>query len=147
ILRSRHFYAAGQYRQRVKGPVEWSAGLVRALEVPRADVRLLAVALACDRQGQELFYPPNVKGWDGGKAWLNSTTVLERGNWGNDLVWGNADFGLNPYHPLAWAKRYDLPPARAAGAFLDLLVDGDVDAKARELILAAGGDGKADGLR
>jgi uncharacterized protein (DUF1800 family) len=147
MLRSRHLYDRGNYRRRVKGPVEYSAGLVRALEVPRADVRLLALALACERQGQDLFHPPNVKGWDGGRTWLNSTTVLERGNWGNDVVWGNADFGLRAYDPLAWARRYGVAPGQAAEAFLDLLLDGELEAGARSLALGPGRDGAADGLR
>ena len=38
--------------------------------------------LANDLQqnGQGLFYPPNVKGWDGGRAWINSSTILGRAN-------------------------------------------------------------------
>jgi uncharacterized protein (DUF1800 family) len=147
ILRSRHFYDRAVRRQRIASPVEHSAGLVRTLEVPRADVRLLALALACEREGQDLFHPPNVKGWDGGKTWLNSTTVLERGNWANDVIWGNADFGLNPYDPLAWAKRYGISPGHAAETFADLLLQGDLDAKARDLAQRAGQDGTADGLR
>src|SRR5262249_52105944 len=35
ILRSRHFYDEASRRQRVGGPVELSAGLLRALEIPR----------------------------------------------------------------------------------------------------------------
>jgi uncharacterized protein (DUF1800 family) len=147
ILRSRHFYDPAVRRQRIAGPLELSAGLLRTLEVPRADVRLLALALACERQGQDLFHPPNVKGWDGGKTWLNSTTVLERGNWCNDVIWGNADFGLNPYDPLAWAKRHGVAPEKAAEAFLDLLLQGDGGAKARAAVLQAGADGKPDALR
>jgi hypothetical protein len=127
--------------------VEFSAGLLRALEVPRSDVRLLALAMACERQGQDLFYPPNVKGWDGGKTWLSSTAVLERGNWCNDVLWGNADFGLRPYDPLAWARRYGVAPQHAAEAFLDLLLQGDCDGQARALIVRAGHDGRPDGLR
>ena len=136
ILRSRHFYDPAVCRQRIKSPVEFSAGLLRTLEVPRADVRLLALALACERQGQDLFYPPNVKGWDGGKTWLNSTTLLERGNWCNDVVWGNADFGLKAYDPLAWAKRHGVAPEKAAEALVDLLLQGDVGPRARDAILA-----------
>jgi uncharacterized protein (DUF1800 family) len=147
MLRSRHFYDPAARRQRIASPVEFSAGLLRVLEVPRADVRLLALALACERQGQDLFHPPNVKGWDGGKTWLNSTTVLERGNWGNDVVWGNADFGLRPYDPLAWAKRYEVAPEKAAEALLDLLLQGDGGARARDAVLRAGQDGTADALR
>jgi uncharacterized protein (DUF1800 family) len=147
ILRSRHFYEKSVCRQRVKSPVEHSAGLLRTSEVPRVDVRLLAFALACDRQAQELFYPPTVKGWDGGKTWLNSTTVLERGNWANDLIWGNLEFGLNPFDPLAWAKRNDIAPEQAAARLLDLLLQDDVGPKARKLILEAGRSGTADDLR
>jgi hypothetical protein len=147
MLRSRHFYAPANRRQRVQGPVEFSGGLLRALEVPPADVRLLALALACERQGQDLFAPPNVKGWDGGKTWLNSTAVLERGNWCNDIIWGNADFGLRAYDPLAWAKRYAIAPEKAAEAFLELLLQVDGNDRARDLVLRAGREGGADDLR
>jgi uncharacterized protein (DUF1800 family) len=147
ILRSRHFYDPAVIRQRVKSPMEFSAGLLRMLEVPRADVRLLALVLACERQGQDLFNPPNVKGWDGGKTWLNSTTMLERGNWCNDVVWGNADFGLKVYDPLAWAKRYGVAPEKSAEELVELLLQGDVGPRARDTILGAGRAGTADGLR
>jgi uncharacterized protein (DUF1800 family) len=147
VLRSRHFCAKENRRQRIAGPVEFGAGLLRVLEVPRGSVRLLSLAAACARQGQDLFAPPSVKGWDGGRSWLNSTTVLERGNWANDVVWGNADLDLKPYDPLAWAKAYRIEPAKSAPALLELLLQGDADAKDRELVLAAGRDGSAAGLR
>ncbi|HEV3258653.1 MAG TPA: DUF1800 domain-containing protein [Gemmataceae bacterium] len=147
MLRSRHFYARMAHRKRIMSPVEFSAGLLRSLEVPRAQVSLLALAVACERQGQELFHPPNVKGWDGGKSWLNSTTVLERGNWAADVIWGNPDLGLAPYEPLAWARQQGLPPEKAAAAFVELLLQGDLSDKARGLVLQAGRDGKADSLR
>jgi uncharacterized protein (DUF1800 family) len=147
ILRSRHFYAEANRRQRVKGPVELSAGLLRSLEVPRADVRLLALALACERQGQDLFHPPNVKGWDGGKTWLDSAAVLARGNWCNDVIWGNAGVSQPAYDPLAWAKSHGVAAGKGAAAFLDLLLQGECDGEARDLILRAGRDGSADGLR
>jgi uncharacterized protein (DUF1800 family) len=137
ILRSRHFYSRAAYRQRVKSPVEFSAGLLRTLEVPRANVSLLALAVTCERQGQDLFYPPTVKGWDGGRTWIDSTTVLERGNWVADVIWGNPELGLRPYEPLT----------KSAEMFLDLLLQGDLDAEARRLILHAGAEGTADGLR
>jgi uncharacterized protein (DUF1800 family) len=147
ILRSQHFYSRAALRQRIKGPVEFSAGLVRILEVPRGDVRLLALAVACDRQGQELFAPPNVKGWDGHRTWINSTTVLERGNWVSHLVWGNPELGMNPYDPLAWAQRYHVPAAKIVPALVELTLQGDVSAKAKQLIAQAAEGGKPDGVR
>ncbi len=147
ILRSRHFFSAAAYRQRIRGPVEFSAGLVRVLEVPRGNVNLLALAAACERQGQDLFYPPNVKGWDGGRTWLTSTTLLERGNWVGDIVWGNATVGVLPYDPPAWGKARDLRPDQAAAALVDLLLQDDLDPRARAVIDRTAAPATADALR
>jgi uncharacterized protein (DUF1800 family) len=147
ILRSRHFHSALAYRQRIKSPVEFSAGLVRVLEVPRGGMNLLALALACERQGQDLFYPPNVKGWDGGRTWLTSTTLLERGNWVSDVIWGNASVGLLPYDPLAWAEAHSLRPDQAMTALVDLLLQRDLDPRARALIDRTTASASADALR
>src|SRR5262249_53736153 len=146
-LRSRHFYAHANHRARLKGPVEFSAGLVRLLGVPRSDVRLLALAVACDRQGQELFAPPNVRGWVGGRTWLNSTTLLQRGKWCNALVWGNAELGMPPYDAAAWARDNGLTPDRAAQALAELLLDGALNAEDRALVQRAGAEGGPEGLR
>ncbi|WP_406699204.1 DUF1800 domain-containing protein [Singulisphaera sp. Ch08] len=147
ILRSRHFYSRASYRQRIKSPVEFSAGLIRTLEVPRAAINPLALSAACDAQGQELFAPPNVEGWVGGSTWINSGTLLERTNWAADVVWGRAEYGLPPFDPRVWAARAMLPADLTIGAFLDLLLQGDVSDEARRLVLDAGRDGTADGLR
>jgi hypothetical protein len=48
--------------------------------------------------GQDLFAPPNVKGWDGGTTWITTNTLLARYNEAATLVTGtlqplaNADF-------------------------------------------------------
>ncbi len=147
IVRSRHFFAASSYRQRIKSPVEFTPGLVHALEVPPSSARLVVLAAQCDRQGQELFAPPNVRGWEGGRTWLNSSTVLARGNWSADVVWGNAGLGMAPYDPLAWAERHGIAPRNVTAAMIDLLLQGDLDARSRELILRTGADGRPDSLR
>jgi uncharacterized protein (DUF1800 family) len=147
ILRSQHFFSRAAYRQRIKSPVEFSAGLVRMLDVPRPSLNPLALAAACDAQGQELFAPPNVAGWVGGTVWINSSTLLERTNWAADVIWGRSENGLAPFDASAWAVRSKLPPDRANRAFLDLLLQGDVGDEARRLALDAGRDGTGDGLR
>ncbi len=142
ILRSRHFYSRAAYRQRIKGPVEFSAGLLRTLEVPPGPNTTLALAVACERQGQDLFHPPNVKGWDGGRNWLNSTTLLERGNWVADVIWGNADYGLQPFDPLTWGQRYEVAADQTAQSLFNVILQGDENAAARERILRVAADGK-----
>src|SRR5262249_43753815 len=44
ILRSRHFFTRAEARRRIKGPVEFTAGLARVLELPPAGLNLLALA-------------------------------------------------------------------------------------------------------
>jgi hypothetical protein len=38
--------------------------------------------------GQVLFDPPNVKGWEGGRAWISSSTLLVRYNAAGTIVRG-----------------------------------------------------------
>ena len=83
ILSSRHFFSDHAYRQRVKSPVEYALGLVRALGQGMLGQNLVnpgALIVHLELMGQHLFAPPNVKGWEGGKGWLNTATLLERQN-------------------------------------------------------------------
>jgi uncharacterized protein (DUF1800 family) len=147
ILRSRHFYSKTVYRQRIKSPVEFSAGLVRMLEIPRAGINPLALSAACDAQGQELFAPPNVEGWVGGPLWINSATFLERTNWAADVLWGRAENGLAPFDPAAWARSYQIEPGRSVAVLIDLLLQDDLGDEARRLAREAGRDGSPNALR
>lgn len=147
MLRSRHFYSSKAYRQRIKSPVEFSAGMVRMLEPPRGRLNPLALGLACEGQGQELFAPPNVAGWDGGKTWLNSATLLERGNWAADFVWGRTETGVPPFDIDAWMESHQIPPSRVGQALIDLLVQDDLGPEARALILHAAEGPSADDRR
>jgi uncharacterized protein (DUF1800 family) len=85
---SEAFYAADVIRAQVKSPVQWLVMGVRQLE------RELPPTLACSALtrslGQELFQPPNVKGWDGGLAWITTNNLLTRYNESATLVFGDA---------------------------------------------------------
>ncbi|HEX3099205.1 MAG TPA: DUF1800 domain-containing protein [Usitatibacter sp.] len=60
----------------VKSPVDLVVGTLHMLDVRPQDLRPAAVA--CAALGQNLFAPPNVKGWPGGDAWIDSATLLGR---------------------------------------------------------------------
>jgi uncharacterized protein (DUF1800 family) len=87
MLRSRHFFSDYAYRLRIKSPVEYVLGVVRAVR-PETPPRDLVQPL--EQMGQALFAPPNVKGWTGGKSWLNSATVLARQNFAQAMLPGPA---------------------------------------------------------
>src|SRR5262249_33729046 len=80
ILRSNLFFDPSIRRRRVKSPVEYAVGTIRSLEIINPTVQTSALADACGRMGQSLFAPPSVAGWDGGRAWINSTAMLARAN-------------------------------------------------------------------
>jgi uncharacterized protein (DUF1800 family) len=77
MLRSNLFFSDYAYRSRIKAPVDYVLGIVRGLEA-RLGVTNLARSL--EQLGQNLFNPPSVKGWDGGRTWLNGQTLLTRQN-------------------------------------------------------------------
>ncbi|MBI3861982.1 MAG: DUF1800 domain-containing protein [Planctomycetia bacterium] len=77
ILRSNVFFSGAAIRQKVKSPCDFLVGSMLALE-GRPSLTMLVEA--CDSLGQSLLFPPSVKGWDGGRAWINSSTLLKRQN-------------------------------------------------------------------
>ncbi len=60
----------------VKSPADLMVGLVRQSGGELSQPVAAAVALA--GMGQNLFSPPNVRGWPGGDAWINTHTLLAR---------------------------------------------------------------------
>jgi uncharacterized protein (DUF1800 family) len=68
--------AAGDDTALVKSPVELVIGLVRQSDAALANPAGAAIAVA--GMGQNLFAPPNVRGWVGGEAWINTQTLLAR---------------------------------------------------------------------
>ena len=70
-------------RSRIAGPVELVAGVLLATNsgIPAVDA-----ARAAGVMGQSLFLPPTVKGWDGGRAWIDPGTWLARHNWLSDFA-------------------------------------------------------------
>jgi uncharacterized protein (DUF1800 family) len=60
----------------VKSPVEFVVGTVRAFDIAYDGTEPFAGAIR--NFGENLFYPPNVKGWPGGQTWINSATLLSR---------------------------------------------------------------------
>lgn len=85
---SRAFYQEKAYFSQVKSPAQLVAGVMVQLGTEDKDEVASIAAYAMRAMGQSLFYPPNVKGWDGGRAWINTNTLLVRYNFSNFLVSG-----------------------------------------------------------
>lgn len=77
------FYRAEVVGAKVLSPVDYVVGTARRLGV-KLHPRVLGVAT--DILGQSLLRPPNVKGWEGGMAWLSTATLMQRGNLAGALL-------------------------------------------------------------
>lgn len=78
LFLSEHFYSPDVMRSQIKSPTQLVVGAARTLNAPTRDLSILNDAL--DLMGQRLFLPPSVKGWPGGRAWINTSTLYVRQN-------------------------------------------------------------------
>jgi uncharacterized protein (DUF1800 family) len=86
IFRSREFYAPDVVRAQIKSPAQWLVNAAHQLESP-LPTRPMSLAILT-ALGQDLFQPPNVKGWPGGITWITTTSLLDRYNFAAELVEG-----------------------------------------------------------
>lgn len=93
ILRSELFFANQNIGTRISSPVEFVVGAIRALELleKKKPPSTMILAEWCRRLGQDLFRPPNVGGWPGGRSWLTSRTIVGRTNFAAALVSGELE--------------------------------------------------------
>ena len=140
LLLSNLFFSEHAVGRKVRSPVELCVGMLKGLG---ATTNLVKASQGTSELGQGLFFPPNVKGWDGGRTWINSSTLLGRGNFVRRfLLAGETEFrqgGLAPLVDGAGAKS----PQETVDWLLELLVAAPVPAEAGAALvdLAAGRNG------
>lgn len=142
LLSSNLFFSEWSIARKVRSPVELGVGLLRSLDAS-CNVRLLARML--DEIGQSVFYPPNVKGWDGGRTWINTSTLLSRANLVGELLRNeNTRFAGGNLESLLKKSSIDAPEELTA--WLDELlmaVPTSMSVKERLVDLAENGQGDA----
>jgi uncharacterized protein (DUF1800 family) len=106
VLRSRTFFAHDNLGDRVVSPVEYVVGAARALELFEPPSSTLVLAEWAGRLGQDLFYPPNVGGWPGGRSWLTTRSLIGRANYAAALVDGTRVGRPGPMDALALPRRH-----------------------------------------
>ena len=117
VLRSELFFSARNLHARVSDPVGFVVGTVRALERFDPPPSTLLLAEWTARLGQELFYPPNVGGWPGGRGWLTGRAVVARANFAAALAAGRLNSDVTPpdLAGLADRRARDPGPGRFSG--------------------------------
>jgi uncharacterized protein (DUF1800 family) len=135
----------------IKSPIQFYLGLVQDLEL---DVAPLArqVLGSLRQMGQTLFTPPNVRGWVGGRLWINSATLSARRQLVQTLFTAINEDNLNADDQVELVaaraeghsqftvetdqlKQYvDLPPEQVAERFVSTFLPIKVDQGYREAL-------------
>jgi uncharacterized protein (DUF1800 family) len=128
------FLSEKSFHAKIKSPVELVIGSIKTLQIKKLDGDLPQTMA---RMGQDLFMPPNVKGWDGGPAWIATDTMMERFNFANRITSAKFIEMSKFSKPSDIVAKQGLHSAgKMVDYFLDILVDGDVPASTREKLVA-----------
>jgi len=86
-----------------------------AVTPPQAAGRKLAILAglpaAMRLMGQDLFAPPTVKGWDGGTAWINTSTLMSRVSFANTISLSRVLLGGRSARLTDYVRQNNLTPA------------------------------------
>lgn len=116
LFLAEEFYHSDLLRAQIKSPVQWLVMALRQLERPLPPGPLPTQALR--QLGQDLLAPPNVKGWEGGRAWINTQTLTLRQQYAEALVLGPRS-NLRPAGPGPRPMNPRVPPASPSESRLD----------------------------
>ena len=106
VLRSRLFFDAANLGRRIASPIDFILGTVRAFEILDPAPSPPVLADWCGRLGQDLFYPPNVGGWPGGRNWITTRSALGRAHFAAALIGVDPDGLRSSFDPIALAARH-----------------------------------------
>lgn len=133
IFESDEFRSEQAYHAKIKSPAEFVIGTMKLLHVDKLDGDLPSVMA---RMGQNLFEPPNVKGWDGGLSWIATDTLMERFNFANRISSQKFDAKEGYINPEVLSHQYGSTSAKdMVDYFLARLVDADVPSTTKKKLL------------
>ncbi len=142
ILRSELFFSDENIKRRIVEPESFVIGAVRALQLFDPPASTIVLGDWVEQLGRKLFYPPNVGGWPGDRAWLNSRTIIARANFGVAMIRGNLNRSGATTNLLTFAQNQigESDLASAANFYFQLLTGSENTERTKQLLnLAAEG--------
>ncbi len=132
LFLSEAFASPRAWRAKVKSPAEYVIGTIRALGgtvTPRAMAPLMG------RMGQDLFNPPSVKGWDGGLAWISTSSLFERFNFAAAVTGQRGPEGTSHVDPESIFEGIQpTSPEDVLERAVTHLLDGELPSEARSAL-------------
>jgi uncharacterized protein (DUF1800 family) len=134
LFQSRFFYGPRCRRTRISSPAECVIGACRSfgvrLAAPECRDHITAM-------GQELFGPPNVKGWDGERKWIHAGAWAARQAFGQRVgeLASGTDFGPH-LDTAALVPDEVTDPKNAADLLVERVLEGTLSKKQRADVAA-----------
>lgn len=125
------FYGGAAQSAIIKSPVELVVGALHTLE---ATPHLEAAGQTLADLGHDLFQPPTVKGWEGGRLWINSTAMILRSNFAVELIHGDR-YGAIADPARVAGERGWTTPDQAVDYYTELLLDSPPSRDARQALI------------
>ncbi len=94
VFTSKLFYHPQFRGNMIKSPTHYYLGLLQDLNLEVAPLPRI-VMNALRNMGQPFYAPPNVRGWVGGKSWINSSTLAARQQLAETLFFPMREESLN----------------------------------------------------
>jgi len=88
------FYAAGVMGMQIKSPIQLVVGTARALGLTVSSFEFYGRMLLM--MGQVPYFPPNVKGWPGGRAWIDTSRLVTRYTFAEMIAAGKVPEEMDP---------------------------------------------------
>lgn len=124
LFKSEHFFDEYVIGVQVKSPLALLNALVAELKYENIEEVQEYILLAGYQLNQGIFNPPNVAGWPGGRAWIDTNTIS--GRWQNtDFIIENAyNFMPEEFRALAQnlTSNEETDPALVTQAIIDFFV-------------------------
>jgi len=117
----------------IPSPVEHCVATLRAVG---ATASWTALGETAATMGQALFAPPNVKGWDGQAAWINTRTLLERGRFAEAVAFGGGALEVRVDWRRAAGGSFDAGGDALVGRMEGVLLGAPLGASSRAALSA-----------
>ncbi|MCI0693407.1 DUF1800 domain-containing protein [candidate division KSB1 bacterium] len=88
------FYSVEVMGTQIKSPIQLVAGTARTLELAVSNAEFYSRMLFT--MGQVPYLPPNVKGWPGGSAWIDTSRLVTRYTFGEIIAEGKIPEEMDP---------------------------------------------------
>lgn len=122
LFLSKEFYSSSCVHNQVKSPLEFVVGTACTLGIKKPRDRMFMGI--CRLLGQEILQPPSVKGWDGGTAWINTSTLEMRNEFSRLLVMGGDASSLIPRSQDDKAQKQGSNLQKTDGMEAEMQMDG-----------------------